>query len=49
MADEVVCAMTPEPFHAVGLWYDNFRQTSDREVCELLANANVKFALRVER
>jgi predicted phosphoribosyltransferase len=39
IADEVVCALTPEPFHAVGLWYDNFRQTSDREVQELLARA----------
>jgi putative phosphoribosyl transferase len=39
VADEVICAMTPEPFHAVGLWYHNFHQTSDREVCELLARA----------
>src|SRR5687767_614756 len=35
-ADEVVCASTPEPFHAVGLWYENFAQTSDEEVKELL-------------
>jgi predicted phosphoribosyltransferase len=35
-ADEVVCSMTPEPFHAVGLWYDDFSQTSDDEVHELL-------------
>ncbi len=35
--DEVVCAVTPEPFHAVGLWYDDFRQTSDEEVHDLLA------------
>jgi putative phosphoribosyl transferase len=34
--DEVVCALTPEPFHAVGLWYDNFSQTSDEEVHDLL-------------
>jgi predicted phosphoribosyltransferase len=34
--DEVVCAVTPEPFHAVGLWYDDFRQTSDEEVHHLL-------------
>jgi len=33
---EVVCALTPEPFHAVGLWYDNFSQTSDEEVHDLL-------------
>jgi predicted phosphoribosyltransferase len=38
-ADEVVCARTPEPFSAVGLWYDDFSQTSDEEVRELLAAA----------
>jgi predicted phosphoribosyltransferase len=36
---EVVCARTPEPFHAVGLWYDDFTQTSDEEVRELLERA----------
>jgi predicted phosphoribosyltransferase len=38
-ADDVVCARTPEPFAAVGQWYDDFSQTSDEEVCELLAAA----------
>jgi predicted phosphoribosyltransferase len=38
-ADEVICAMTPEPFHAVGLWYDDFSQTNDEEVRELLARS----------
>ena len=28
---------TPEPFRAVGLWYENFDQVSDQEVCDLLA------------
>jgi putative phosphoribosyl transferase len=37
--DEVVCAYTPEPFFAVGLWYEDFAQTSDEEVRELLARA----------
>ena len=37
--DEVVCAVTPRPFHAVGLWYEDFSQTSDEEVRELLAEA----------
>jgi putative phosphoribosyl transferase len=37
--DEVVCAVTPEPFHAVGLWYEDFSQTSEDEVRELLARA----------
>lgn len=39
-ADEVVCAMTPEPFHAVGLWYRDFEQTGDEEVRRLLAEAD---------
>jgi predicted phosphoribosyltransferase len=33
---EVVCAQTPEPFMAVGLWYRNFAPVTDREVAELL-------------
>lgn len=37
--DDVVCAVTPEPFHAVGLWYDDFSQTTDDEVRELLARS----------
>jgi putative phosphoribosyl transferase len=36
IADDVVCAVTPEPFRAVGLWYDDFSQTTDEEVHELL-------------
>jgi putative phosphoribosyl transferase len=39
VVDETVCAVTPRPFHAVGLWYDDFSQTSDEEVRELLASA----------
>ncbi|MGI8551935.1 MAG: phosphoribosyltransferase [Dehalococcoidia bacterium] len=35
-ADEVVCATTPEPFYAVGLWYEDFAPVSDAEVRELL-------------
>ena len=35
-ADEVVCARTPQPFSAVGLWYRDFEQTSDDEVRALL-------------
>jgi putative phosphoribosyl transferase len=38
-ADEVICLMTPEPFYAVGEHYDDFRQTSDREVTTLLNEA----------
>jgi putative phosphoribosyl transferase len=35
-ADEVICLATPEPFWAVGQWYQSFPQTSDREVIRLL-------------
>ena len=37
--DEIVCAVTPEPFHAVGMWYEDFSQTTDEEVRGLLARA----------
>jgi putative phosphoribosyl transferase len=39
LADEAICAFTPDPFHAVGLWYEDFSQTSDAEVGALLAQA----------
>jgi putative phosphoribosyl transferase len=39
IADDCICAITPEPFRAVGLWYDDFSQTEDDEVAELLARA----------
>jgi erythromycin esterase-like protein/predicted phosphoribosyltransferase len=38
--DEVICAITPEPFEAVGLWYRDFSQTTDEEVRALLARRN---------
>src|SRR5262245_27502449 len=34
--DEIVCAVTPAPFYAVGLWYDDFSQMSDEEVRDIL-------------
>jgi erythromycin esterase-like protein/predicted phosphoribosyltransferase len=36
-ADEVICAVTPQPFYAVGFWYEDFSQTTDDEVRDLLA------------
>jgi putative phosphoribosyl transferase len=36
LADDVICLRVPEPFHAVGLWYRDFDQTSDAEVLRLL-------------
>jgi putative phosphoribosyl transferase len=39
LVDEVVCLITPDPFYAVGLWYEDFAQTTDEEVRELLEHA----------
>ena len=36
-ANEVVCLATPEPFHAVGMWYESFPQLSDKDVRSVLA------------
>ena len=41
--DDVICAVTPEPFYAVGLWYEDFSQTTDEEVSELLARAEREY------
>jgi putative phosphoribosyl transferase len=43
-ADVVICGFTPEPFYAVGLWYEDFSQTTDEEVRDLLARAENKLA-----
>jgi predicted phosphoribosyltransferase len=37
--EEIVCAMTPTPFYGVGEWYEEFGQTADEEVRELLERA----------
>ena len=39
VADEVVCLLTPRPLGAVGLWYEDFGQTADGEVRNLLEQA----------
>ena len=39
-ADDVICAITPEPFEAVGRWYQDFSQTTDEEVGALLARTS---------
>jgi putative phosphoribosyl transferase len=38
--DEVVCLLSPTEFWALSLWYQNFPQTSDEEVCTLLERAD---------
>jgi predicted phosphoribosyltransferase len=37
--DEMICAITPSPFAAVGLWYQDFSQTTDADVRDLLERA----------
>jgi predicted phosphoribosyltransferase len=39
--DECVCVITPNSFHAVGVWYEDFSQTTDDEVRDLLERASV--------
>jgi putative phosphoribosyl transferase len=36
LVDQIICAVTPDPFYAVGAWYEDFSQTTDEEVRELL-------------
>ncbi|GAW93660.1 phosphoribosyltransferase [Calderihabitans maritimus] len=36
--DDLICLASPEPFYAVGQFYEDFRQVSDEEVIELLQN-----------
>ena len=48
-ADEVICAATPEPFRAVGLWYQQFPQATDDEVCALLEEARREHAMATRR
>lgn len=44
LVQEVVCLITPDPLHSIGQWYEDFSQTSDQEVCRLLAEARVRLA-----
>jgi len=44
VADDVVVLMSPEPFFAIGQFYDDFTQTSDREVVRLLERARARGA-----
>ncbi|MBE9049424.1 phosphoribosyltransferase [Nostocales cyanobacterium LEGE 11386] len=45
--DDIVCAATPSPFYSVGLWYEDFPQTTDDEVRDLLAKATNHQPLKV--
>lgn len=44
LVEQVVCLETPEPFYAVGLWYEDFEQTDDAEVHDLLDRAAARTA-----
>lgn len=46
--DEIVCAITPEPFYGVGQWYEDFSQTTDEEVSDLLEKARALHARQME-
>jgi len=41
LADEIICTSTPQPFYGVGLWYENFSQTTDEEVRSLLEDVEM--------
>lgn len=47
LADRVVVLFTPEPFYAIGQFYVDFSQTSDKEVIELLRRNREKQAKKV--
>jgi putative phosphoribosyl transferase len=36
--DQIICLFTPEPFSAIGMWYEDFSQNTDEEVCHLLSH-----------
>jgi putative phosphoribosyl transferase len=46
VVDDLICLETPEPFYAVGLWYENFEQTEDDEVHDLLERAAARHMVR---
>lgn len=39
LVQDVVCLSTPEPLNSIGMWYRDFSQTTDEEVCRLLQQA----------
>jgi predicted phosphoribosyltransferase len=43
IADDVICAVTPVFFEAVGAWYDDFTQVTDDEVHDLLTRASAAY------
>ncbi|MDR3402059.1 MAG: phosphoribosyltransferase [Chthoniobacter sp.] len=46
VADEMVAVIVPEPFYGVGQWYEDFSQTTDEEVCDILKRSNTQLHRR---
>ena len=44
LVQEVVCLTKPDSLNSIGQWYEDFSQTSDQEVCQLLAEATERLA-----
>ena len=42
--DEVVSVITPDNLYAIGIWYEDFQQTTDAQVCELLTTQKLLIA-----
>lgn len=42
VADEIVCTRMPDPFFAIGQWYDDFSQTSEEVVVSILSRGTVR-------
>lgn len=47
--DAVVCVKTPQPFYGVGQWHDDFSQTTDQEVRQLLSLAAAPYGTTTPR
>ena len=47
--DEIICAAVPEPFQGVGLWYEDFSQTTDQEVRDLLDRSTRQQKVNVKK
>ena len=45
LVDDIVCLVAPKSIGAVGFWYEDFRQVSDRQVCEVLAKQSITLAV----
>lgn len=42
--DEIICAVTPQPFYGIGEWYKNFTQVTDKEVRDLLEESKMNLS-----